>query len=139
VLVSRLQITDETGVQLRGKLHWLHVNSTRWLTYLAWYRKRGCEALEMICIWPCYRGHSTRDRWASHDYYSCLRSVFVAHVVHDLIFEHEQKGQVGASEKLEAFKKVFAPLVKKLDASDYVVDEQVIQTLVDVNPTSMEN
>jgi hypothetical protein len=42
-------------------------------------------------------------------------------------------------EKLEAFKKVFAPRVKKLNASDYVVDEQIAQTFVDANPISIEN
>ena len=42
-------------------------------------------------------------------------------------------------QKLEAFKKVFAPRVKKLNASDYVVEEQVVHNLVDANPTSIEN
>ena len=42
-------------------------------------------------------------------------------------------------EKLEAFKRVFAPRVKKLNASDYVVDEQVVRNLVDANPDSIEN
>lgn len=42
-------------------------------------------------------------------------------------------------QKLEAFKKVFAPRVKKLNASDYVIDEQIAQTLVDANPTSIQN
>ena len=42
-------------------------------------------------------------------------------------------------EKLEAFKKVFAPRVKKLNASDYVVDEQVVHSLADVSPAGLEN
>jgi len=43
-------------------------------------------------------------------------------------------------EKLEAFKKVFAPRVKKLNASNYVADEQaVVHNLVDANPTSSQS
>lgn len=38
-------------------------------------------------------------------------------------------------EKLEAFKKIFAPRVKKLNVSDYVVDEQIAPHLVDTSPT----
>jgi len=35
-LASPLQHADEMGVHLGGKLHWVHVNSTRFLTHLAW-------------------------------------------------------------------------------------------------------
>ncbi len=41
VACSRLQHADETGMRLGGKLHWIHVNSTRFLTHLAWHKKRG--------------------------------------------------------------------------------------------------
>ncbi len=37
---------DETGVRVGGKRHWVHVKSPRWLTHLAWHRKRGKQALE---------------------------------------------------------------------------------------------
>ena len=54
--VSRLTHGDETGVRIGGKLHWLHVNSTRFLTHLAWHAKRGKQALESIGIWPRLQG-----------------------------------------------------------------------------------
>ena len=98
VLASRLQHADETGVHLGGKLHWMHVNSTSFLTHLAWHRKRGREALEAIGIWPHYQGRSMRDRWASYDRYRCWHSICGAHVLRDLTYEHEQQGQVWAGE-----------------------------------------
>jgi transposase len=98
VLASPLQHADETGVRLCGKLHWLHVNSTRFLTHLAWHSKRGGDALEAIGIWPRYQGRSMHDRWASYDRYRCLHSICGAHVVRDLTYEHEQREQEWAGE-----------------------------------------
>jgi transposase len=74
ILTSPLQHGDETGVRVKGQLHWLHVHSTRWRTYLAWHRKRGHEALESIGIWPRFTGRAMRDRWASYDQYRCSHS-----------------------------------------------------------------
>ena len=34
VVASPVQHADEAGVRLEGKLHWLHVNSIRWLILL---------------------------------------------------------------------------------------------------------
>ena len=65
--VSPLQHADETGLRIAGKRHWLHVNSTRFLTHLAWHARRGQQALEDIGIWPRFRGRAMRDRWASYD------------------------------------------------------------------------
>jgi transposase len=90
ILANPLQHADETGVRVKGKLHWLHVNSTRWLTHLAWHRKRGHEALEAIGIWPRFTGRSMRDRWASYDQYCCAQSICGAHLLRDLTFVQEQ-------------------------------------------------
>lgn len=61
---------DETGLRVKGKLHWLHVACTNLLTYLFIHPKRGKEALHsaqsvfMDCI-----------NWTVHD---CWASYFVA-------------------------------------------------------------
>lgn len=41
LIASPLQHGDETGVRVEGQGGWVHVNSTRWLTHLAWHPKRG--------------------------------------------------------------------------------------------------
>jgi len=98
VAASRVQHADETGVRLEGKLHWLHVNSTRWLTHLAWHPKRGQQALEAIGIWPRFRGWAIHDRWASYDHYACLHSLCKAHLLRDLTFLAEEAGQDWAAD-----------------------------------------
>ncbi len=42
-------------------------------------------------------------------------------------------------EKLEAFKEVFAPRIKRLNASDYSMDEQIDPGVVDLNQTGVES
>ncbi len=93
------QHSDETGIRIGGKLHWLHVNSTRWLTHLAWHPKRGAAALEAIGIWPRFAGHAMHDRWASYDHYpACAHSWCGAHLLRELTFlaEEQQQGWAGA-------------------------------------------
>jgi transposase len=91
ILASPLQHGGETGVRVKGQLHWLHVNSTRWLTHLAWHRKRAHEALEAIGIWLRFAGRSMHDRWASYDRYPCAHSIWGAHLLRDLTFVEEQQ------------------------------------------------
>jgi hypothetical protein len=94
IRASRLQHGDETGIRVGGKLHWMHVNSTRWLAHLAWHAKRGKKALEAIGIWPRFEGRGMHDRFASSDQYPCQHSVCGAHLVRDCLYlyEHDQQG-----------------------------------------------
>jgi transposase len=95
---SRRQHSDETGIRIGGKLHWLHVNSTGWLTHLAWHPKRGKQALEAIGIWPRFQGRAMRDRWKSSDHYGCAHSICGAHLLRDCLSVYEQEQQEWASQ-----------------------------------------
>ena len=97
VAASSHQHADETGIRIGGTLHWLHVNSTHWLTHLAWHPKRGATAMEAIGIWPRFHGRATHDRWASYDAYTdCTHSLCGAHLVRELALVAEQDGQAWA-------------------------------------------
>ena len=98
ISASRLQHGDETGIRVGGKLHWMHVNSTRWLTHLAWHAKRGKKALETIGIWPRFEGRGMHDRFSSYDKYLCQHSVCGAHLVRDCLYLYEHDQQVWALE-----------------------------------------
>lgn len=88
---------DETGMHIDGKLHWLHVASTRWLTHLTWHANRGRAAAEAIGIWPRFRGRATHDRWASYGAYTaCRHSLCGAHLVRELTFLEETYAQTWA-------------------------------------------
>jgi transposase len=96
--VSRLLHADETGMRLFGKLHWMHVASTRFLTHLAWHPKRGKPALEAIDIWPHFQGRAMRDRWKSYDHYPCAHSLCGAHLLRDCTYVEEQEQQEWAGQ-----------------------------------------
>jgi transposase len=99
--VGRLLHGDETGARIGGKLHWLHVNCTTWLTHLAWHPKRGRQAMNEIGLWPRFGGRAMHDRWASYDAYAGTHSLCGAHLVRDCTYLAEQEQQVWAAEMAE--------------------------------------
>jgi len=80
-------------MRIGGKLHWMHVNSTPWLTHLAWHPKRGKKAMDAIGIWPRFAGRGMHDRFASYDQYPCQHSVCGAHLLRDCLYVSEQEQQ----------------------------------------------
>ncbi len=99
--VARVQHGDETGMRIGGKLHWLHVNCTPWLTHLAWHQKRGRKAMEDIGIWPRFRGRAMHDRWSSYDAYAGAHSLCGAPLLRDCLYLAEQQQQTWAAEMAE--------------------------------------
>jgi transposase len=95
---SHLQHGDETGIRVYGMLHWLHVNSTRFLTHLAWHASRGREAMDEIGIWPRFSGRGMHDRFASYNGYACAHSICGAHLLRDCAAVAEQEQQQWAAE-----------------------------------------
>jgi transposase len=88
---------DETSIRVAGRLVWLHVASTRWLTHLAWHRKRGQTAMREIGIWPRFQGRAMHDRWASYDTFACQHRLCKAHLIRDLTFLAEAYQQTWAA------------------------------------------
>lgn len=93
---------DETGTNLFGKNHWLHVASTPEFAYFHIDRKRGREALDRMGILHGYEG------WVVHDFYSsyyqfeeCFHGLCNAHHLRDLIYIEEDLGQEWAGELIE--------------------------------------
>jgi transposase len=93
LIASKFKHADETGIRIKGLLHWTHVSSNQWVTLYSWHRKRGREALESIGIWPHFHGRAMHDRWSSYDHYTCAHSLCGAHLLRDCLYVAEQEKQ----------------------------------------------
>jgi transposase len=89
---------DETGVRSAGSLHWLHVASTRLLTWYHAHKRRGREAMDAAGILAGFRGVAVHDFWKSYFDYCCAHALCNAHLLRELVFLWEERGQKWAKE-----------------------------------------
>ena len=78
---------DETGFQVDGKNHWLHVLTDGSLTLKFLHRKRGREAIDEIGVIPRYAGILIHDCWANcFAYDRCRHQLRGSHLLRELTF-----------------------------------------------------
>ena len=88
-----LKHADETGLRVKGKLHWFHVRCTERLSHLFPHEKRGSEAADDLAD---YTGILVSDFWTGYVKLSCRHAFCGAHLLRELKFQHEVKKQAWA-------------------------------------------
>lgn len=85
--------SDETGVRVAGKLHWLHVFSSALYTFFFVHEKRGKEALkDAQSILPKYSGWVVHDCWASYFKFDGVKHALCgAHILRELYALNEKE------------------------------------------------
>jgi transposase len=63
---SKVVHFDETGMRSENKTKWLHVSSTKNLTYYAIHENRGAKAIEEIGILPKFEGVAVHDHYKTY-------------------------------------------------------------------------
>jgi transposase len=92
---------DETGLDVAGKRHWMHVTCTPSLTHYHVDKSRGQAALEAIGILPHFTGMRVHDGWGSYFLYDCQHAACIVHLLRDLVFVAEEQGAVWATDLKE--------------------------------------
>jgi transposase len=87
---AHLVHTDETGLRVEGKLHWLHNLSTRRLTWYGVHPKRGTEAIGDFGVLRQFTGRLVHDCYSSYfTLKNCLHALCNAHFLRELVFLYE--------------------------------------------------
>ena len=85
---------DETGMNVGGKNHWVHVAGNEERSLFAIHTGRGRKAHEAMGILPRYKGVAHHDSYRSYDHYrECVHSLCCAHFLRELLFAVERCGQ----------------------------------------------
>jgi transposase len=138
---------DESGLQVSGKLHWLHVASTARLTSDAVHTKRGHEAMDDAGILGAFTGTAVHDHWKPYfTYDECDHALCNAHHLRELRFIEQQYRQPWAKEMAELLLEIKAAVTAtpapamRLALSDLTAFERrydaVLQAGFEANPTS---
>ena len=101
--VSEAPVTnnDETGFDVNGKIHWLHVASTALYTYIHIHAMRGVAGMEAGGILPDYKGISMHDCLAGYFTFHCDHALCNAHLLRELVWVTETTNQEWADELLK--------------------------------------
>lgn len=92
---------DETGLRVAGKPHWLHVVSTKTLTWYGVHRKRGSEAIRHFALLPRFAGRLIHDCLSAYFELKCVHGLCNPHLLRELTFLHEVLRQKWAKRMLE--------------------------------------
>ena len=100
LLQSEVIHADESGGRCEKTLHWFQVVSNEFLTFIAFHKKRGTEAMNEIGILSKYDGKAVHDFFKSYFKFDFEHILCNAHLLRELIFESEQNKQKWASEMI---------------------------------------
>ena len=93
---------DESGLRVEGRLNWLHVASTKHLTYYGVHLKRGQEGMRALGILPAFEGWAVHDCWGCFIPVNCRQHALCnAHILRDLLFIVEQYEQSWAEKMIK--------------------------------------
>lgn len=84
---------DESGLRVRGRLHWLHVAATTEAVHYTVHARRGHEAMEAAGILPHFQGVAVHDHWSPYwRYTKCQHVLCNAHHLRELNYSEALTG-----------------------------------------------
>lgn len=87
---------DETGININGKLLWLHSVSDDRFTMFFPHERRGADGMKAMGILERYRGVLCHDHWKAYFKFKCTHALCNAHHLRELERAWEQDNQCWA-------------------------------------------
>ena len=127
LITAKIMHNDETGINIRGILHWLHTAGNKDYTYLFPHKKRGQVAFDEIGILPEFTGVSVHDFWKPYEKYDCSHAYCNAHLIRELTFAHENLKQKWAAKMIS----LIFDIKEKVDLSkEHILKEDLISEFI---------
>jgi transposase/regulator of replication initiation timing len=106
---------DETGIKVKGVIHWIHVASTKALSLFGLSTKRGVEAHKTMGVLDSFTGVAHHDGFRPYkEYKNATHSLCCAHLLRELKFAIDRDNQ----------KQWAAPMIKLLVDIKHRVEKQ---------------
>jgi transposase len=93
LIAQNLLHVDETGINVNGKLFWLHTASNSNWTLFFPHAKRGVDAMKAMGILEHFQGTLCHDHWKPYFRFKCLHALCNAHHLRELERAWEHDGQ----------------------------------------------
>ncbi len=114
LVASPLLHTDETSINIDGKLHWLHCHSNARWTLFYTHARRGTEAMNEKGVLLRFKGVLCHDHWKPYyKYTGCEHALCNAHHLRELERAYEQDGQQWAKQFQELLNSILTDVLQQ--------------------------
>ena len=107
LLAEKVLHADESGFRIEKDRHWLHVVCSENYTLYGVHASRGSQAINAMDVLPHYQGHLMHDCWVSYFNLDCEHGLCNPHLLRELKFLAEDKGQLWAQSMQEYLLKAY--------------------------------
>ncbi len=123
--------SDETGVNVKAKLHWIHVASSSVMTYYMLHQKRGRVAMDDMGIINNYNGILVHDHWTPYNKYTnCTHSYCNAHILRELNGITEKESVVWSQDMHRLLTNMNIAVHKAKDSDKSTLSQPQIQKFI---------
>jgi len=123
--------SDETGINIKAKLHWIHVASSSVMTYYMLHQKRGHIAMEDMNIISNYNGILVHDHWKPYNRYNnCTHSYCNAHILRELNGITEKESVIWSEDMHVLLKNMNIAVHKAKDSDKAALSREQIKKFI---------
>ncbi len=118
---------DETGLEVKGSLHWLHVACTERLTHYGWAAQRGPAGADTQGILPQFKGIGLHDGLETYWRYLWTHGLCNIHHLRELVKVEEHDKQSWAS----AMQALLREMKARVDAAKALGQTELAKAVVE--------